>query len=58
MSDTPQRESHRRPHASPMTGAFMEFDLRQKCIGCTMRRPGALVRTPEPSSSTKTSVLS
>lgn len=27
MSDTPQHESHRRPHASPMTGTFMEFDL-------------------------------
>jgi quercetin dioxygenase-like cupin family protein len=27
MSDTPQHESHRRPHTSPMAGTFMEFDL-------------------------------
>ena len=27
MSDTPQHESHRRPHAPPMAGPFMEFDL-------------------------------
>ena len=27
MSDTPQHESHRRPHASPMAEPLMEFDL-------------------------------
>ena len=27
MSDTPQHESHRRPHAPPMSDPFMEFDL-------------------------------
>ena len=27
MSDTPQHESHRRPHASPMADPLMEFDL-------------------------------
>jgi quercetin dioxygenase-like cupin family protein len=27
MSDTPQHEVHRRPHAPPMTGLFLEFDL-------------------------------
>ena len=27
MSDTPQHESHRRPHTPPMGGPFMEFDL-------------------------------
>ena len=27
MSDTPEHESHRRPHASPTAGPFMEFDL-------------------------------
>jgi quercetin dioxygenase-like cupin family protein len=27
MSDTPQDESHRRPHAPPTAGPFMEFDL-------------------------------
>jgi len=27
MSDTPQHESHRRPHAPPMAAQFMEFDL-------------------------------
>ena len=27
MSDTLQHESHRRPHAPPTAGPFMEFDL-------------------------------
>lgn len=27
MADTPQHETHRRPHASPMAGTFTEFDL-------------------------------
>jgi len=27
MSDTPEHEAHRRPHAPPTAGAFMEFDL-------------------------------
>ena len=27
MSDTPKHESHRRPHAPPTAGPFMEFDL-------------------------------
>lgn len=27
MSDTPEHESHRRPHTPPMAGPFMEFDL-------------------------------
>lgn len=27
MSDTPQHESHRRPHAPPMAEPLMEFDL-------------------------------
>lgn len=27
MANTPQHETHRRPHASPMAGTFMEFDL-------------------------------
>lgn len=27
MSDTPHHEGHWRPHAPPMTGPFMEFDL-------------------------------
>ena len=27
MSDTPEHEAHRRPHAPPMAGPFMEFDL-------------------------------
>ena len=27
MSDTPEHESHRRPHAPPTAGPFMEFDL-------------------------------
>ncbi len=27
MSDTPQHESHARPHAPPMAEPFMEFDL-------------------------------
>ena len=27
MPDTPQHESHRRPHAPPMAGPFIEFDL-------------------------------
>ena len=27
MSDTPEHESHRRPHAAPTAGPFMEFDL-------------------------------
>ena len=27
MSDLPQHESHRRPHASPMAEPLMEFDL-------------------------------
>lgn len=27
MSDTPQHESHRRPHAPPMAAPFLEFDL-------------------------------
>jgi len=27
MSDTPEHEAHRRPHAPPTAGPFMEFDL-------------------------------
>lgn len=27
MSDTPEHESHRRPHTPPMADPFMEFDL-------------------------------
>ena len=27
MSDTPEHESHTRPHAPPMADPFMEFDL-------------------------------
>ena len=27
MSDSLQNESHRRPHAPPMAGAFLDFDL-------------------------------
>jgi hypothetical protein len=27
MSDTPEHETHRRPHAPPTAGTFMEFDL-------------------------------
>jgi quercetin dioxygenase-like cupin family protein len=27
MSDTPEHEPHRRPHAPPTAGLFMEFDL-------------------------------
>lgn len=27
MSDTPQHEPHRRPHAPPMAAPFLEFDL-------------------------------
>ena len=27
MSDAPQHEAHRRPHAPPMAESFMEFDL-------------------------------
>ena len=27
MSETPEHEAHRRPHAPPMAGPFMEFDL-------------------------------
>ena len=27
MADTPKHEPHRRPHAPPMAGPFMEFDL-------------------------------
>jgi len=27
MSDTPEHEAHRRPHAPPMAEPFMEFDL-------------------------------
>ena len=27
MSDAPQHESHRRPHAAPMAAPFLEFDL-------------------------------
>lgn len=27
MSDTPEPEAHRRPHAPPTAGPFMEFDL-------------------------------
>lgn len=28
MSDTPEHESHRRPHEAPPTaGAYLEFDL-------------------------------
>ena len=27
MSDTPQHEAHRRPHAPPLASPYMEFDL-------------------------------
>ena len=27
VADTPEHEPHRRPHAPPMAGPFMEFDL-------------------------------
>ena len=27
MSETPQHESHRRPHTPPMAGVFSEFDI-------------------------------
>ena len=48
MSDTPQHESHPRPHAPPMADPFMEFDLPaevQKLRTETTRKTGQNART-------------